>query len=180
MNDKILPIKFLFQPRLDNGRVLIFHDTDKANGYMSNWYMSPFKNDGGMEFCCVEQYLMYQKALFFRDKEAMYAIMTTNDPAEMKRLGREVKGYTREWETVREGVLAVGLLYKFTQNPKLAKKLVKTGKKILCEGTATDKVYANGLTRYDKNRFNPKKWPGQNILGYALMDLRDYLKTTMR
>lgn len=179
MTGTIFPVKFLFRPRLDNGRVLIFHDADGANGFLSNWYMSPFRDRSGTEFCCAEQYLVYRKALFFRDKEAMRAIMAASDPAEMKRLGRGVKGYTEKWETAREGALADGLLYKFTQNPKLAKKLLRTGRKILCEGTASDMVYANGLTRYDKDRFSPEKWPGRNLLGYALMDLRDRLKTVM-
>ena len=155
-----------------DGKVLIFHDPDKPNGYLSNWYPSTF-SDAYNTYSCMEQYLMYHKARFFRDESMMRAIMSTRDPSIMKEFGRNVAGYSESvWSRFREGVLYAGLVLKFEQNPKLAKKLMKTGNLILAEGTDTDFIYANGLSRKDPNMYNPAMWPGKNMLGKCLMILR--------
>ena len=49
---------------------------------------------------------------------------------------------------------------------------MKTGNLILAEGTDTDFIYANGLSRKDPNMYNPAMWPGKNMLGKCLMILR--------
>ena len=41
---------------MDN--VVCFHLITEPNGYLSNWYHSPFELDGE-HYCCVEQYLMH-------------------------------------------------------------------------------------------------------------------------
>ena len=41
--------------------IICFHNPDEENGYMSNWYISPFTVDG-VTFSSMEQYMMYQKA----------------------------------------------------------------------------------------------------------------------
>ena len=43
-----------------------FHNPDEENGYLSNWYLSKFTvND--VEFSSMEQYMMYEKAVYFKD-----------------------------------------------------------------------------------------------------------------
>ena len=41
-------------------KILCFHLIDEPNGFLSNWYPSPFTLDG-QHFTSVEQYMMYQK-----------------------------------------------------------------------------------------------------------------------
>lgn len=38
-----------------------------------------------------------------------------------------------------------------------------------------DKIWGIGLSMDDPDRFDPSKWKGQNLLGYALMMVRDKL-----
>lgn len=47
--------------------VICFHNPDEENGYLSNWYTSPF-TVSGINFSSVEQYMMYQKAVCFAMK----------------------------------------------------------------------------------------------------------------
>ena len=46
--------------------IICFHNPEEENGYLSNWYPSPFEKDG-ISFAHMEQYMMYQKALQFQD-----------------------------------------------------------------------------------------------------------------
>ena len=72
-------------------QVICFHNADEENGYLSNWYKSDFVIDG-IRFSSVEQYMMYKKAICFGDSETAKTIMQTENVAEIKALGREVKG----------------------------------------------------------------------------------------
>ena len=46
--------------------VFCFHSPNEENGYLSNWYLSPFTLDG-VTFSSMEQYMMYCKAVCFGD-----------------------------------------------------------------------------------------------------------------
>lgn len=156
--------------------MIIFHDTDKEYGFMSNWYLSDFVADD-IRFTSVEQYLMYQKALLFKDSVRASAILNTTDPATIKNLGRSVAPFNDViWNGHRPIILYRGLLCKFTQNNELKKQLMDTGDKTLVEGTADDKIFANGLKRTDPNQYDMSKWIGQNLLGFTLMEVRKELQ----
>ena len=64
-------------------QIICFHNPDEENGYLSNWYLSRFTVDG-QEFSSLEQYMMYQKATCFDDKEIDEQIMGTDDVAMIK------------------------------------------------------------------------------------------------
>ena len=49
-------------------KIICFHLIDEPNGFLSNWYPSPFTLDG-QYFTSVEQYMMYRKAITFGDTE---------------------------------------------------------------------------------------------------------------
>ena len=109
-------------------QVICFHNADEENGYLSNWYKSDFVIDG-IRFSSVEQYMMYKKAVCFGDSETAKTIMQTENVAEIKALGREVKRYDENvWNGVRQIVVYEGLKAKFLQNEDLRKRLLGTGK----------------------------------------------------
>lgn len=156
--------------------MICFHDPDKEYGFLSNWYMSDFIEDG-MLYTSVEQYLMYGKAVVFKDEEMQQAILATHDVAEIKKYGRQVKGYNETvWNGLRQLVLYRGLWLKFSQNEELKQKLIATGNEMLVECARTDKIFACGMSMKDPMRFDMSKWSGKNLLGFALMDLREQLK----
>lgn len=156
--------------------MVCFHDPDKEYGFLSNWYMSDFI-ENGRTYTSVEQYLMYEKAKVFNDEEMQQAILSTNDVSKIKNYGRQVKGYNETiWNGFRQLVLYRGLWLKFSQNEELKQNLINTGEDILVECAKTDKIFACGVSMKDPIRFDITKWSGKNLLGFALMDLREQLK----
>ena len=64
-----------------------FHNPDKENGYLSNWYLLEFKVDS-IQFLSMEQYMMYKKAIVFNDTKIAKEILETTDVSKIKALGR--------------------------------------------------------------------------------------------
>lgn len=155
--------------------IIGFHNPNEENGYLSNWYPCRFTIDG-IEHSSMEQFMMHQKAVLFHDTRSAEQIMKTDDPAEIKQLGRLVSGYDNLlWNGVRQIVVFEGLMAKFSQNDELKDKLVSTGSAILAECAVKDLVWGIGLSITDPDRYDISKWRGQNLLGFALMKVRDKL-----
>ena len=157
-------------------KVICFHNPDEENGYLSNWALSEFKVNG-IIFSSMEQYMMYQKAVCFKDEEIAEKILETTDVAVIKALGRQVKGYNDGyWNGVRQLLVYEGLKVKFAQNEDLKKQLIDTKDSILAECAVNDRIWGIGLSMKDANRLEPEKWRGQNLLGYALMMVRERMQ----
>ena len=160
---------------MQSNSVICFHNPDEENGYLSNWYLSDFKING-IIFTSMEQYMMYQKAVVFDDKVVAEEILAASDVAEIKALGRKVSNYDDiVWNGVRQIIVYRGLLEKFCQNKELAGQLLATGDSILAECAVKDRIWGIGLSMRDNDRFDMKKWKGQNLLGFALMEVRKCL-----
>lgn len=155
--------------------VICFHNPDEENGYLSNWYPSQFTVDD-VTFSSMEQYMMYRKAICFGDEAVAKQILTTDDVAEIKALGRKVSNYDDNvWNGVRQIMVYKGLMAKFLQNEDLKAELKATGNSMLEECAVNDRIWGIGLSMKDLDRFERDKWRGQNLLGYALMMVRDSL-----
>lgn len=155
--------------------VICFHNPNEENGYLSNWYPSIFALNG-ITFSSIEQYMMYRKAVCFGDEKVAAQILATEDVAEIKALGRLVSGYDENlWNGVRQIVVYEGLLAKFSQNSDLREQLKDTGQAFLAECAVKDRIWGVGLSMHDPNRLDRAKWRGQNLLGYALMMVRERL-----
>lgn len=155
--------------------IICFHNPDEEYGFLSNWYPSIFAVDG-TTFSSMEQYMMWCKAKYFSDDEIAERILSTNDVAVIKELGRKVSGYDdRDWNGVRQIIIYKGLIAKFSQNEELKEKLKATDKAVLAECAVKDRIWGIGLSMKDPNRFEKKKWNGENLLGYTLMMVREGL-----
>lgn len=155
--------------------IICFHNPDEDNGYLSNWYSSHFTVNG-TAFSSMEQFMMYRKAICFNDEAAAVQILSTSDAAGIKALGRQVANYDESmWNGIRQIVVYEGLMAKFSQNDGLKAKLKATGNAVLAECAVKDRIWGIGLSMNDPDRLNKAKWNGQNLLGYALMMVREYL-----
>ena len=120
--------------------------------------------------------MMYQKAVCFHDSEIANQILGTDDVAQIKALGRLVRNYDdNHWNGVRQIIVYEGLYAKFTQNEDLRDRLLSTGSSLLAECAVRDRIWGIGLSMHDPNRLDRSKWNGQNLLGYALMMVRNKL-----
>ncbi|CAH2213487.1 NADAR family protein [Tepidibacter aestuarii] len=141
----------------------------------SQWWMSEF-SIGLDKYCCMEQYMMAEKARLFGDKEIKKEIMECKDPKEIKRLGRKVRNFDEEiWNDVKHSIVLNGNYNKFIQNDDLREFLISTGDKILVEASPYDNIWGIGMSADNENINNPLSWKGQNLLGFALMEVRDEL-----
>ena len=155
---------------------VFFWKTDEPNGCFSNWYPSPFELEG-VRYAHVEQYVMAEKAKQFGDWLIYRAILNTSSPADCKQLGRRVKGFdSLVWDDVKYGAMKTGNYEKFRQNPDLLKKLFETEDALLAEASPKDIVWGVGMEADEAGTVDPKDWPGQNLLGKVLMEVRDQLK----
>lgn len=156
--------------------IVCFHNPDEDNGYLSNWYPSSFTVDS-VAFSSMEQFMMYRKAICFGDEAVAAQILSTSDVAKIKSLGRQVSNYDESmWNGIRQIVVYEGLLAKFSQNEELKAKLKATGNAVLAECAVKDRIWGIGLSMKDPDRLNKAKWNGQNLLGYALMMVRERLQ----
>lgn len=160
-------------------KIICFHNPEEENGYLSNWYLSKFKING-IEFSSMEQYMMYKKAVCFKDADIAASILKTKNTASIKALGRQVKNYDDNyWNGIRQIVVYEGLLAKFNQNEELKKMLLGTEDSILVECAVKDRIWGNGLSMNDPERLEPEKWKGKNLLGYTLMMVRAFFKQAL-
>ena len=160
----------------EGAAMICFHNPDEENGYLSNWFLSEF-TVGGITFSSMEQYMMYEKAVLFKDQITAEKILQTDDVAKIKALGRTVQNFDdKVWTKEREGIVYRGVSEKFRQNPELAEKLKKTGEEIIAECAVKDRVWGIGLSMIDRDRFSIDKWRGQNLLGRILMRVREDIR----
>jgi ribA/ribD-fused uncharacterized protein len=119
--------------------------------------------------------MMYRKAMLFKDHEIADQILTSTNPAAVKKLGQSVQNFDEEqWKAHRKEIVLQGNLLKFTQNPDLKALLLATGDKILAEASPFDKVWGIGKKEADALA-NKDQW-GLNLLGVVLTEVRERLR----
>jgi len=142
---------------------------------LSQWYPARFDVDG-VSFATAEHYMMYRKALLFSDREAAGQILHAPNPGAAKSLGRSVRGFVEAvWIEQRSKIVVDGNYAKFSQSAALREYLLSTTQHVLVEASPVDRVWGIGLAADGKHAGNPLMWRGLNLLGFALMDVRDRL-----
>lgn len=103
-------------------------------------------------------------------------IMRCNDPRTIKYVyGRNVKNFNQKvWDENKFDIVYQGNLLKFSQNTFLRNYLLNTGDVIIVEASPTDTIWGIGLSIEDAER--GLTWRGENLLGKAIMKVRDTLK----
>ena len=165
-------------PMLNQGAsVVCFYHEYEENGCFSNWYPASFEY-AGQHYNCVEQYMMYQKVLMFRQYGLAEKILASNNPSEIKRLGRTrfPEFNSDVWDRTSYAIVKRGVRAKFEQNKDILQILLDTQDNILAECSLMDKKWGIGVAIDDPDCSVPSKWNGKNYLGRILMEVRDELR----
>lgn len=142
----------------------------------SQWYDCWFEVDG-VQYHTTEQYMMAGKARLFGDEEVFNEIMAADSPFDYKKLGRKIRGFNDVvWNAHKYDIVVEGNKAKFSQNPDLREFLLSTGNAIIAEASPYDTIWGIGLGRDEAMKGTVGQWKGENLLGCALMDVRDWLR----
>lgn len=157
----------------DARQIILFYGHTRQFGNFSQF--APYRmRENMVDFVCAEQYHMYHKALLFGDFNVAGLILRENDPAIMKRLGRQVQNFNEEvWRANRKTIVLRGNMLKFSQHPALLDELLATGDAIIAEASPSDRIWGIGLGANHPDARDPKKWRGENLLGKTLMHIRN-------
>lgn len=100
----------------------------------------------------------------------------SDSPKEMKALGRKVRNFdAAKWDEYKYQVVIKGNLHKFTQNENFRDFLLTTGNKVIVEASPRNCIWGIGLGKDNPAVVAPTLWRGQNLLGFALMEVRTQL-----
>ena len=143
---------------------------------LSQWYECCFEVEG-VRYHTAEQFMMAGKARLFQDEEVLLKIMEASTPNAYKKLGRLIQGFVQgTWDAHKYEIVVAGNKAKFSQNPELKEYLLSTGDAILAEASPYDRIWGIGLDREQAVKGNIANWRGENLLGCALMEVRDWLR----
>jgi ribA/ribD-fused uncharacterized protein len=150
-------------------------DGSVGRGCLSQWWPCAFTVDG-VEYASAEHWMMAGKARLFGDADGLAAVLAARSPGAAKAAGRAVRGFDeRRWRKARYDLVVAGNLAKFTQHAELGEFLRRTGDRVLVEASPHDRIWGVGLPPTDENVRHPARWRGTNLLGFALMDVREHL-----
>lgn len=142
---------------------------------MSQWWHAPFE-ENGIIYKTAEHYMMAGKARLFNDEATLERILEKDSPKDVKDLGRQIQHFdTNLWDSKKFEIVRQANYLKFSQNKELMSFLFQTGNKVLVEASPVDRIWGIGLAEDHPDAKNPLKWKGENLLGFALMEVRDQM-----
>lgn len=171
--------------------ILAFYKENEEYGIFSNFarhenflYIFPenLRKPGYPEYAIcnyTEKCIMLMKALLMDDKIRFKLILESKTPYETKHLGKQVRPWDQEkWDYYIKQIAYDVIYQKITKVPGLIKVLLNTRDRIIVEASPHDTIWGIGL---DKNGpiHDCRQWKGRNILGNALMEVREKIKSDL-
>jgi len=148
-------------------------------GWLAPWTPTPFETCAG-RFGSGEHHFMHGKALLFGDRTIATRILRATSAAQARELGRRVSGFREDlWAAERARVMVEANRAKFSALPELGAYLVSTWPAVLVQASILDRVWSAGLDLGDSSLARPERWPGQNLVGFSLMKVREVLRASM-
>ena len=128
-------------------------------------------------FTSVTQYLEYSKAKLFGDLAAARSILIADTPAEQRRRAEQIKGFNEiRWRGHLGAILYRGLMARYEQRPEEVVKLLETGEDTLVYCGSADTALGIRESVSNPNAQNMETWTGMNLLGFALMEVREHFR----
>jgi ribA/ribD-fused uncharacterized protein len=146
-----------------------------GTGCLSQWWPVVFTVDG-VSYPSAEHWMMAGKARLFGDEAGLAAVLRAASPGAAKAAGRKVHGFDEDrWSAARYDIVVAGNQAKFGQHPDLGAFLKTTGRKVLVEASPFDRIWGIGMAATNPDAAHPSRWRGLNLLGFALMQVREQL-----
>ena len=173
--------KWLIANKTDHTEYLLFwgHTPSKDGSItktcFSQWWVCPFTIEG-IVYPTAEHWMMAEKARLFKDDVQLTNILATKKASAAKAFGRKVENFDPlVWDAQKGDIVVKGNLAKFSQHLDIQAFLLATGDKIIVEASPVDSIWGIGLAPDDPLTTQPEHWFGENLLGFALMEVRDIL-----
>ncbi|ETS86947.1 hypothetical protein PFICI_00775 [Pestalotiopsis fici W106-1] len=188
-----------------NKPLYFYRESHPRTGFLSQWFTEPFYDPTDQyrnTYYTAEHFMMYKKAMLFKDANTAAEILAASTPKEAKNLGRAVQGFDEEvWVANREKIVRRANYCKFTfphggddsfgppvrhwhlganldaetiRAPSFRAALLRTGDRHLIEASPFDRIWGIGFREADAES-NREHW-GENLLGKALMAVRQNFK----
>ena len=171
--------------------VCFWHDTGGSdNSILSNWHTGKPIIINGRSYATLEQYIISEQALLFGDFDSYKIIMEEPDPQKCKKAGRNIKNYDEnKWRAAFKEIIFRGAYMRALCDEEFAGALLATGDDVLIEASPFDDIYGAGMKESElitpdgTLKVPPQQWrayksekQSENILGFVLMGVRDYLR----
>lgn len=161
--------------------VILFADPETNDyGFLSLKWVVEIEFNGTM-YNSAQQALAAELAKGFNDQTALQKIMLAESPDEVDYKLENVPGETEKNETkwtdlTRQLIYDINIA-KFNQYPELSARLLETKNATLGAYIPNDNLIGIGISIDNVQSKDPLNWTGQNILGKALMDIREKIKS---
>ncbi|MEM7281329.1 MAG: NADAR domain-containing protein [Pseudomonadota bacterium] len=125
-----------------------------------------------------DHFYLYQKLVAHGKRNAAFEILHKKSPKAAKALAKRAlhSCNTSAWYESGAAVSAMrdALMSKFSNNEKARETLLNTAPRIIAECCGPrDLFWGNGIDLTPKIIPPPYEWPGKNMLGKCLMEIRD-------
>lgn len=174
-------LSWLLQQPTETKFLFFWGHTPKQKGVVdkscfSQWFPAAFEVAGDT-YATAEHWMMAEKARLFGSEDVRQRILAAGHPDEAKKLGRQVRGFEPSvWDAQKFDLVVTGNYHKFSQHADLQAYLLTTGDRVLVEASPVDAIWGIGLAADHPDAGQPARWLGENLLGFALMEVRDQLR----
>jgi ribA/ribD-fused uncharacterized protein len=160
--------------------VILFQDPETNDyGFLSLKWTVEIEFNGTM-YNSAYQAIAAELAKAFNDQEGLQRIMLAETPEEVIYKLDNVPGDSdaneTKWNDTTKQLIYDVNIAKFNQYPELAARLLETKTAMLGAYLPDDTLIGIGISLDSVQSKNPINWTGQNLLGKALMDIREKLR----
>lgn len=139
-----------------------------------------FNLDGNL-WPTVQHFLSGMLARTVGDNERFDRMLGSDDPANASRLAHEIIANAKAnkltpWKDMRYNLAVRGTFHKCAQNKDALHELLRTGDAVLVASTKYNLVWGAGVAPDAVDVGKPQNWPGENLLGFAMMESRKRLR----
>jgi ribA/ribD-fused uncharacterized protein len=161
--------------------VILFADPETNDyGFLSLKWVVEIEFNGTM-YNSAHQAISAEIAKGFNDQQNLQKIMIADTPDEITYTLEDVSGDSdaneTKWNDLTKQLIYDVNISKFNQYPELSARLLETQNSKLGAYLPDDNLIGIGISLDNIKSKNPINWTGQNLLGKALMDIRDKIRS---